>query len=578
MSGSSRQRFGAWGEGPREGRTLSSHALPGIPWGGGYVLGNSLGGSSLALALLFLAACPIATSSQVISPGKLSEAHAHLEGVRNCTQCHRLRSPGVDRERCLECHQPLAHRIKEGEGYHGSLPDPDCGSCHKEHLGKSFRVTHFDAESFAHDSTGYTLRGRHAEAACRDCHRRELVVSQDVREFKETGGALDRTYMGLGTDCATCHGGDDPHEDQFSDRDCSTCHSEEGWEGAEEFDHSAARYPLEGRHREVECRLCHKTPEGGARSEAIRYRPLDASTCGACHEDPHGGGMRGPCAACHVPEGWGQVRKARVESSFDHGTTGFPLTGAHADARCGSCHTPGATEPGLRLVFPRGEVGGRTYPRPRYDRCSDCHSDPHSGAFETKECDDCHSGEVWVPAAFGLARHDEDSRFPLTGAHRVTPCVACHQVGEEGDPLLFRVAGFEDCRSCHREDDPHEGAFGDARCETCHETRSFLMEEFDHDREEVRKWIQQCSACHGPTQPHGEQFGDRECRECHSTSTFRISVFDHSRTRFLLDGAHEKLACDQCHLREGGSGVGEGGTVRYRPLEISCIACHGATT
>jgi hypothetical protein len=102
------------------------------------------------------------------------------------------------------------------------------------------------------------------------------------------------------------------------------------------------------------------------------------------------------------------------------------------------------------------------------------------------------------------------------------------------------------------------------------------MEEFDHDREEVRTWIQRCSSCHGPTQPHGEQFGDRECRECHSTSTFRISDFDHSRTRFLLDGAHEKLACDQCHLREGDSGVGEGGPVRYRPLEISCIACHGA--
>lgn len=532
---------------------------------------------ALALAAAFLLSPGHASpgSAQVISPGKLSEAHAHLEGLRNCTQCHQLRSPGVDRDRCLSCHRPLAERIEIGRGYHGSLDETECGRCHKEHLGKSFQVTHFNAESFAHDSTGYTLKGRHSEAECRACHRPELVVSQDVREFKDAAGALDRTYLGLGTGCATCHGSDDPHGGQFPDRECASCHDEEAWKGAAGFDHSQARYALEGRHREVECRLCHKGEERGEEEGFVRFRPLEASDCKACHQDPHRGRMAGACTTCHAVEGWGRLRRERVEDSFDHAATRFPLKGAHIEAPCRSCHTAGNGIPGVRLAFARGEVGSRTYPRPHFDSCSSCHSDPHAGAFVGKGCETCHGGEAWSPAAFGLARHDEESRFALTGAHRVTPCVGCHQPEGEASPR-FRIDEADDCRTCHRSDDPHEGAFGETRCETCHETGAFLMEDFDHDRDAVRSWIQECTVCHGQTQPHGDQFPARECRECHSTSTFRIPDFDHSRSRFPLDGAHQELSCDQCHRPEHGSGSPGGGMVRYRPLGLTCAACHGA--
>jgi hypothetical protein len=530
--------------------------------------------SLLAAGFLLMVPWPVPAMGQVISPGKLSDAHTHLEGMGNCTQCHQLRTRGVDRDRCLGCHEPLARRVREGGGYHGALVEEDCGICHKEHLGKNFRVTHFDAQSFPHDSTGYTLSGSHGEAECRACHRPELIVSQEVMEFKGASGTLDRTFLGLGTECASCHGSDDPHGDQFGDRACATCHNEEAWEGAREFDHSGTAYPLEGRHRDVECEACHEREGGGG---TVRYRAVEASDCSSCHEDPHQGRMSGPCSRCHGPEDWNRVRRARVEASFDHGGTRFPLEGAHSRAPCGSCHDAASNSPGVRLIFLRGEVGTKTYPRPRYDRCGSCHSDPHSGAFAETGCDDCHSGETWTPAKFGLALHDQESRFALTGAHRVTPCVACHQSGDDvGQALRFRLEGFENCRSCHREEDPHAGAFGNTRCETCHETASFLMENFDHDRDEVREWIQACTACHGATQPHGKQFPNRECRECHSTRTFRIQDFDHSRSRFLLDGAHQKLSCDQCHRREGGSQGGEGGFVRYHPLETTCEACHGA--
>ncbi|MFC1791799.1 hypothetical protein ACFL0I_04970, partial [Gemmatimonadota bacterium] len=75
----------------------------------------------LAGLVIPLAASPAV--GQVISPGKLSAVHTHLEGMGNCTQCHQLRTQGVDATRCLQCHQPLARRIREGTGYHGGLEE-----------------------------------------------------------------------------------------------------------------------------------------------------------------------------------------------------------------------------------------------------------------------------------------------------------------------------------------------------------------------------------------------------------------------------------------------------------------------
>jgi len=41
------------------------------------------------------------------------------------------------------------------------------------------------------------------------------------------------------------------------------------------------------------------------------------------------------CSNCHTPAGW--------TARFDHSTTGFPLTGAHATVACNKCHTSPAT-------------------------------------------------------------------------------------------------------------------------------------------------------------------------------------------------------------------------------------------
>jgi hypothetical protein len=527
-----------------------------------------------SLSVLWILTQPGLAGAQILSPGELSTAHASLEGLGNCTQCHQLRTPGADRDRCLSCHEPLALRIQEGRGYHGLLSDAKCGNCHKEHFGKDFRLVHFDAESFPHDSIEYTLRGQHQEAECRACHQPEWVVSEDVREFKGAAGFLGRTFLGLGTDCATCHAGEDPHGDQFSGRECSACHDERGWEKTPSFDHSQARYPLEGLHRDVDCSSCHRQESDGKGGEVMRFRPLDASDCQACHNDPHGGRMAGRCDGCHVPQGWERVRRERVEGSFDHDGTAFPLEGAHNKSACESCHFPTGSAQGLRLVF-RPEDFGRSFPRPEHDACESCHWDPHEGVFGNRGCEACHSMEKWIPVQFGLALHDADSRFNLTGVHRVTPCGACHLSEERGERILqFRFPDPADCKTCHREDDPHEDSFDGAPCVLCHTTGSFLLEAFEHDQDEVRGWIESCGVCHEKGQPHGTQFPDRECGECHTTDSFRIPSFDHGMSRFPLEGAHADVGCTECHRLEEDPYQGPGGMVRYRPLDVTCAACH----
>jgi len=198
-------------------------------------------------------ATPTSVSGQLISPGRLSVAHADLSGILNCTQCHELGTPGISEQRCLTCHLPLARRIEEGRGFHATdSTSVRCATCHTEHFGEDFELVRFDSTSFRHASVGYTLDGAHSDLECRSCHLPELITDRAVREFKGRSGALSRTYLGLPTACVSCHAMDDPHREQFAGRACTDCHTTESWEEAPGFDHAVTRYPLTGLHSGVD--------------------------------------------------------------------------------------------------------------------------------------------------------------------------------------------------------------------------------------------------------------------------------------------------------------------------------------
>jgi hypothetical protein len=557
---------------------------------------------ALALVLLF----PVSRAeAQLLSPGKLIKDHTDLEGLRRCTKCHQLGERGVSNEKCLDCHRELADRITRKTGFHATIGAKSCGECHKDHFGPDFDALHFDTTAFDHAEAGYDLAGKHADVACRECHRPEFITDAAVRKTAGEHGRLATTFLGLGTTCLTCHRKDDPHNGQFGTRGCEECHSEGDWKKPDRFDHAKTRYPLRGRHRDIQCRECH-TPIPGKQG-ALQLTGLEFATCSACHQkdDPHAGQFKNRrCEECHSELDWKKPDK------FDHASTRYPLTGRHRDVACEKCHTP---MPGrahaLRLTGLE------------FGTCADCHTkdDPHKGRLGTK-CTDCHTTDGWKGrggAAFESAFDHAKTRFALKGKHATVKCAACHSPANaraEGIALSF-IAETRDrtypvpvsanCTSCHV--DYHRGAFaespGGQECASCHGEDGWTPTTYDiarHNRDAKYKLTgahlatpcvachknpdlgqqtlqfkiarQECVACHQAKDPHGDQFVGRACDDCHETRAFKIAAFDHSRTRYPLDGAHRNVPCASCHPSVTGA---DGRPTRvYRPLHTACRDCH----
>jgi len=516
------------------------------------------------LGLAFLMAAP--AHAQLLSPGPLARPHAELEGLRNCTSCHQLGQRGISADRCLNCHEALAARIDAREGYHATVSTTACAECHKDHLGTAFDIRRLDESSFDHSTTGYQLALSHDTVGCTDCHTPAHIHDPALIRLMTESGGLARTFLGLGTDCAGCHRDESPHGDQFGARGCVDCHDEGDWETPPNFDHAATSFPLEGLHATVGCAECH-----GTGTEAV-YRPLAFGACSDCHTDPHGGRMQGACSSCHRVEGWTTI-SGNMERSFNHASTGFPLTGAHAGTQCAACHQPGSPPRTalLRMTYVAGTQRS-TYPRPLFATCRSCHIDRHtqaSGEPRWTDCLACHNDSRWTPSPYNVARHAE-SAFPLTGAHAVTSCLACHQDAERGhDQFTLSLPG-QTCTDCHQTDDPHEGLYEGKACSDCHVTDAWEEATFDHAVVLERADPVACTTCHAKDDPHAGQFEGRDCSACHVTDVFTIELFDHSKTSFPLDGAHDDGPCASCHPTEPGTPA----VVRYRPLGTECADCH----
>ena len=463
--------------------------------------------------------------AQLISPGKLASAHGEFEGIRQCTQCHKLRQKGPSTEKCLTCHTPLQTRIERGDGLHGAYDMEGCAKCHRDHLGREYRMMAFDTAAFAHDSVDYALVDAHADIGCRDCHTADLVAASDVRQFKSRHGALNSTFLGLEQACQSCHGGDDPHQDQFAERTCDQCHTERVWDEAPRFDHDSTDYRLTGAHRTTTCEACHPSRPIEGTNPTTVFTGLAFGRCNDCHRDSHQGSMAGACSRCHSTGGWNRINRTRFEGGFDHSTTDFDLRGAHAGATCTVCHTTRGEAPvGLRFTFTRGSAG-RRYPKPVVTDCVSCHTDYHEDEFRETTggvvCTNCHGEDGWIPTSFGPGRHASDTDFALAGRHILVACADCH------DSKAGRI--------------------------------SFRVEEA------------QCMSCHEDENPHANQFPGSDCAACHTVGEFANATVDHQATRFPLDGAHRDVPCAACHPVEQVNGRS---VTRFTPLDTACKDCH----
>lgn len=294
-----------------------------------------------------------------------------------------------------------------------------CRNCHAPDSTQTRKDSSFD-----HGLTGFALNERHGKIICSSCHK---LVNFSLQQ----------------TTCVSCH--PDVHKGELG-QTCARCHVTQAWVGAEMMrQHEKGRFLLTGAHEAVPCKLCHVD-----KNFKLAFRD-----CRQCHEgekakipDHTTATFTDDCVRCHSTKGW-------RPSTFDHSTTRFSRTGAHAKAACQSCHV------------------NNNYLL-QYVNCFQCHealftqslSPNHVVANFPHDCYPCHSTTAWRPSTF---THDQENFAIFNGRHRNrwSACSDCHQ-----NPANF--ASFS-CLSCHEEGPTSQShinrsgySYASPACYTCH--------------------------------------------------------------------------------------------------------------
>ena len=408
---------------------------------------------------------------------------------QNCKDCHKqdyIKDPelrekdftylGLEQQ-CLRCH----------EDYHRGELSNDCASCHDY---EAFRP----ASGFDHDETAFRLKGKHREVKCVECHE---LTSINGKEYQKFSGITHGT-------CADCH--EDVHNNRFG-QNCARCHSEESFhmiKNLGNFDHSRTDYPLQGKHRMVDCRACHKENYSD---------PLAFGKCMDCHDNYHGGELvmeenGRDCEDCHSLQGFEEF----VYSIEDHNQSAFKLEGAHLATPCFACHRQEGREKWLYASL--GE------------ECKDCHEDIHASYISKEfypegDCRNCHEVSRWSEISFDHGQTD----FDLEGAHSEQSCRACHfSLNNSRKIQRFKNLGTH-CLECH--EDAHHGQFdekGNTDCERCHAFEDWSAEKFNHDSTNFpldgKHREVACSGCHKEVKKDDivyvqYKIKDYRCEACH---------------------------------------------------------------
>jgi nitrate/TMAO reductase-like tetraheme cytochrome c subunit len=271
----------------------------------------------------------------------LKGKHAALK----CEQCHpknpKERNPAGELgfhitrfKECSHCHADGHARQFEKRADRGA-----CNACHTE--GGFGRTTYTTAD---HERSQFPLRGAHRAVPCSQCHLDGKVTGKSTKQFHWNGTVS----------CTTCH--KDIHNGQFKERmtnGCETCHTTDAWDELK-FSHNTTKFPLKGKHAEIQCVQCH-TPKNGI----PQYTGMQL-TCAGCHTDAHAGqfdaGQGTQCGQCHSEKNW----EALV---FDHNVQSrFRLTGKHENVNCEKCHKEALVNNKRTIKY-----------KPLEAACADCH-------------------------------------------------------------------------------------------------------------------------------------------------------------------------------------------------------------
>ncbi|MEE9432423.1 MAG: cytochrome C [Melioribacteraceae bacterium] len=291
------------------------------------------------------------------------------------------------------------------------------------------------------------------------------------------------------------------------------------------------------------------------------------------------------CWSCHGDHYGRNFEIVRFnEKKFDHLKSGYELIGSHKNLDCNKCHNSNFIE-NKRL-----ELKSKTF-LGLDKRCLTCHEDEHQGTLNSN-CETCHNLEKFSQVE---KFNHNDAKYILTGKHKEVDCNKCHTFEQRNNKRfqIFTGIKYQTCNSCHS--DVHKGNFG-TDCKSCHNTESFLKvsmsKNFNHSRTKFpligKHRTVSCKSCHKNSlsdKPkykmcldchidfHKGEFVNNnatsDCKDCHSEYGFSPSHFTlekHNNTKFLLTGAHNAVACIDCHKVDD--------NWKFRISGETCITCH----
>ena len=450
---------------------------------------------------------------------------------------------------CIECH---------AGGYQGT--PTECDACHMTDYNQSVNPNHQSLDF---------------PTACATCHTTEPDWSPATFDIHNQYYVLEGAHVAIADQCVTCHNGDynntpntcsGCHQDDYNQTDnpshtalnfptdCAQCHSQDEWVPAT-WDHDDQYFPIySGAHQGVwsECSECH--------TNANNY---SVYTCTTCHTNPETNqqhsGVNGyiyesaACLACH-PTGDSQ-------GAFDHNNSDFPLTGAHQTVDCIECHSG-------------GYQGTPT-------NCDACHmmdynqsaNPDHQNLNLPTDCIMCHTTEPdWNPASFDI----HNQYYVLEGAHAAIAdeCVTCHNGNYNNTPNT--------CSGCHMDDynqtdNPSHTALNfPTQCATCHTQSAWAPAEYtEHDDQffpiysgaHQGEW-DQCNDCH----TNSNNYSVFTCVTCHTNPQ------TNQQHNGVNGYVYESAACLACHPTGDAQGAFDHNNSDF-PLTgahqtVDCIDCH----
>jgi hypothetical protein len=173
--------------------------------------------------------------------------------------------------------------------------------------------------------------------------------------------------------------------------------------------------------------------------------------------------------------------------------------------------------------------------------CSRCHAH-FSKRKQSDLCRDCHEDiDADIRNNRGYHSHVPDIKDK--------PCKSCHtdHTGRQADIVMLNLATFDHGNTDFLLEDGHKGI----PCSNCH-LQDIKFSETSST----------CFDCHEKQDPHKGKLGEK-CGNCHTAKTWEKFDFDHDKTEFRLQGKHQDVACNICHINN-----------KYKETPKDCHSCH----